>query len=109
MNFQESSTILNACTKKKSGNLLNSPRVSQNLKKLSNMKVTVILTENGTLGTVTKGLAQGLMDLEIRGQVETIHTTALLRSVRILGKVLENLCTKKTKQFIFSLNSYLDI
>ena len=27
LNFQESMTILNACTKKKSGNLLNSPRM----------------------------------------------------------------------------------
>ena len=38
------------------------------------------------LGTILKGLAKGLEDLEIRGQVETIQT---LRSVRILRKVLE--------------------
>ena len=31
----------------------------------------------------------GLEDLEIRGQVKTIETTALLRSDRILRKVLE--------------------
>ena len=30
LNFQESTTILNACTKKKSGNLLNAPRNSNN-------------------------------------------------------------------------------
>ena len=58
-------------------------------KKLWNMKVTVILTVIGALGTVTKGLIKGLEDLEIRGRVETIQTTALLRSARILGKVLE--------------------
>ena len=41
------------------------------------------------LGTVTKGLVQELKDLEIRGRVETIKTTALLRSVRILRRVQE--------------------
>ena len=43
----------------------------------------------GALGTVTKGLIKGLEDLEIRGRVETIQTTALLRSARILRRVLE--------------------
>ena len=42
------------------------------------MKVTVIPIITGALGTV-----KGLEDLEIRGQVETIQTTALLRSARI--------------------------
>ena len=32
---------------------------------------------------------KGAEDIEIRGQVETIQTTALLRTVRILGKVLD--------------------
>ena len=31
-----------------------------------------------TLGTVTKGLVQGMEDLEIRGSVETIQTKSLL-------------------------------
>ena len=53
------------------------------------MKVTMILIVTGMLGTVTKGLVQGLEDLEIRGQVDTIQTTALLRSARILRRVLE--------------------
>ena len=43
-------------------------------------------------GTVTKGLAQGVEDLEIRGRVETIQTTALLKSARILRRVLETCC-----------------
>ena len=43
----------------------------------------------GVLDTVTKGLVQGLYDLEIRGWVETIQTTALLRSARVLRRVLE--------------------
>ena len=53
------------------------------------MKVTVIPIVIGALGTVTKGLVQGLEDLEIRGRVETIQTTALLRSAKILKKDLE--------------------
>ena len=59
------------------------------LKKLWNMKVTVIPIVTGTLGTVPKGLIQGLEDLEIRAQVETIQTTALMRSAKILRRVLE--------------------
>ena len=39
------------------------------------------------LGTITEGLVKGLEDMKIRGQVETIQTTALLRSVRILRRV----------------------
>ena len=53
------------------------------------MKVTVIPIVIGTLITVTKGLVQGLEDLEIRGRVETIQTRPLLRSTRILRRVLE--------------------
>ena len=65
--------------------------LARKLKKLWNMKVTVIPIVIGTLGTVTKGLLQGLEDLEIRGQVETFQTIALLRSSRILRRVLETL------------------
>ena len=43
----------------------------------------------GALGTDTKGLVQGMEDLEIIGRVETIQTTALLRSDRILRRILE--------------------
>ena len=53
------------------------------LKTLWNMKVMVISIVTGTLGTVTKGLIKGLEDLEIRGRVETIQTTALSKSTRI--------------------------
>ena len=51
----------------------------------------VILIVIGALGTIPKGLVKRLEDLEIRGQVETIQTTALLGSSRILRKVLEDL------------------
>ena len=58
-------------------------------KKQWNMKVTIILIVIGALGTVTKRLVQGLEDLEITGWAETIQTTALLKSARILRRVLE--------------------
>ena len=59
------------------------------LRKLWNMKATIILIIISTLGTVTKGSIQGLEDLEISGRVKTVQTTALLRSARILRRVLE--------------------
>ena len=58
------------------------------LKNLWNMKVTVILMVIVALGTVTKEVVQGLGDLEITGRVETVQTTALLISARILRRVL---------------------
>ena len=56
--------------------------------------MTIIPIVIGALSTVTKGLVQGLEDLEIRGQVETVQTTALLRLARILRRVwrLEETC-----------------
>ena len=54
--------------------------LARELKKLWNMKGTIIPIVIGAFGTVTKGLLKGLEDLEIRGRVETIQTTALLRA-----------------------------
>ena len=62
--------------------------LARELKKLWNMNVTIIPIVIGVLGTVTEGLLKGLDDLEVGGQVETIQTTALLRTVRILRRVL---------------------
>ena len=59
------------------------------MKKLWNMKVTVIPIVTCALHTVTKGLVKGLEDLDIRGRVETIQTTTWLRSARILRRFLE--------------------
>ena len=59
------------------------------LKKLWNMKMTMIPIITGALSTVTKRLVQGLEDLEIRGWIETIQTTTLSRSARMLRRVLE--------------------
>ena len=63
--------------------------LARELKKLWNMKEMVIPVVIGTLGTVTKVLIQGLEDFEIKGRVETIHTTALFKLARILRRVLE--------------------
>ena len=58
------------------------------------MKVTIVPIVIGALGTITKGLLKGLEDLEVGGRVETIQTTALLRTARILRESwkLEEIC-----------------
>ena len=53
------------------------------------MKVTIIPILIGAFGTVTKGLLKGLEDLEVGGRVETTQTTALMRTTRILRRVME--------------------
>ena len=56
--------------------------LARELKKLWNMQVTIIPIIIGAFGTVTKGLLKGLEDLEVGERVETIQTTALLRTAR---------------------------
>ena len=63
--------------------------LASELKKLWNMKVTIIPIVIGAFGTFTKGLLKGLKDLEAGGGWETIQTTALFRTARILRRVLE--------------------
>ena len=63
--------------------------LARELKKLWNMKVTIVPIVISALGTITKGLLRGLEDLEIGGRTETIQTAALLRTARILRWVLE--------------------
>ena len=46
----------------------------------------------GVCGTISKGLLKVLEDLEVGGYVETIQMTALLRTARILRRVLETCC-----------------
>ena len=53
------------------------------------MKVTIIPIVISTIGTVTKGLFKSLEDLDVGGRVETNQTTALLKTARILRRVLE--------------------
>lgn len=56
------------------------------IKKLSEMKVPVVLFIISLLGTVLKRLA---MRLEELGRIEIIPITALLKSSRMLRRVLE--------------------
>ena len=51
--------------------------------------VTVVLIVSGALETILESLVTKLEDLEIKGRVDTILTTALFRSVRILRRVME--------------------
>ena len=53
------------------------------------MHVTIIPIVTGAFGRVTKGLQEELEDLEVGGRVEIMQTTALLRTARILRRVLE--------------------
>ena len=63
--------------------------LARELKKLWNMKVTIVSIVIGAFGTITKGLLKGLEDLKVGRRVETIQTTTLLRTVRILRRVPE--------------------
>ena len=63
--------------------------LTRGLKKLWNMKVTIVPIVIGAFGTITKGLLKGLEDLEVGGRVETIQMTASLRTARVLRRVLE--------------------
>ena len=63
--------------------------LARELKKLWNMKVTIIPIVIGAFDTVTKRLLKGLEDLEVGDRVETIQTIALLKTARILRRVLE--------------------
>ena len=63
--------------------------LARELKKLWNIKVTIVPIVIGAFGTKTKGLLKDLEDWEVGGRVETIQMTALLRTARILRRVLE--------------------
>ena len=76
-------------------------------KKLWNMQVTIVPIVIGAFGRVTKGLLKGLEDLEDGGRVETIQTTTLLRTARILRKLwrLEETCCHSNSSEILSANA----
>ena len=59
------------------------------LKKLWNRQVTIMPIVIVAFGTVTKGLQKGMEDLEVGERVETVQTTSLLRTARILRMVQE--------------------
>ena len=56
---------------------------------LWNMKVRIIPIVIGAFGTVTKRLSNGLQDFEVGEREETNQTTALLRTAKIMRRVLE--------------------
>ena len=60
--------------------------LARELKKLWNMKVSIVPIVIGAFGSVTEGLLKGQEDLEVGGRVKTIQTTALLKTAR---RVLE--------------------
>ena len=62
--------------------------LARELKKQWNLKVTIVPIVIGAFDTITKGLLKGLEDLEVGGRVEIIQMTALLRTARILRRVL---------------------
>ena len=59
------------------------------MKKLWNKKVAIVPIVSGALGIVTKGLLKGVGDLEVDGRVDTMQTTALWKTARMLKRVLE--------------------
>ena len=75
--------------------------IARELKKLWNMKVTIVPIMIGAFGTITKGLLKGLEDLEVGGRVGTIQITALLRTARILRR-LEETCFHSLTFIVFS-------
>ena len=80
----------NKQTKKKKSEKRNKYlNIARELRMLWNMKVTVIPFVYGALGTVPIGLERGLEELEIGRLIETIQTSALLRSAKNPRRVLE--------------------
>ena len=59
--------------------------LAREMRKLRNMRVTVIPIVISALGMAPKGLVRGLEVLEIGGLMETIKTTALLRYIDNVG------------------------
>ncbi len=62
--------------------------LDRELKELWNMKMPIVPIVIGAFGTFTKVLLKGLEDLEKKGRTETLQTTTLLRTVRILRRDL---------------------
>ena len=81
---------------------------ARELKKLWNMKVTIVPIEIGAFGTITKGFLKGQDELEAGERVVTIQMTALLRTADHRVKLKEN--KKKNKYFdlVRKLKKYME-
>ena len=62
------------------------------------MQETIIPIVIDAFGTVTKRLLKALEDLEVGGRVETIQTTILLRTARILRRVQDTCCHSDSRE-----------
>ena len=62
------------------------------------MSVMIVPIVIGAFDTRTKGLLKGLEGLEFGGRVETIQMTVLLKTVRILRRVLETCCHSNSSE-----------
>ena len=71
-------------------------RLDRELKKLWNIKVTVIPIVIRALETVLKNLEKRLDRLEIKGRIETLWTTALQKLATILSRLLRRLVVTQT-------------
>ena len=74
------------------------------------MKVTPILIENDALGTFPKVLKKRLEDIEIKGRIETLQITGLLKLAGRLKIVLKKLAIiqipMKNRQLMLMWKTY---
>ena len=71
--------------------------------------MTILPIVIGAFGTVTKGSLKGLEDLEVGDRVETIQTTALLKTARILRRVLETWGDLLSLNLLWKPSAYADV
>ena len=62
------------------------------------MKVTIVPIVSAAFGTITKGLIKGRENLDVGGRMETIQTTALLKTVGIVRRILETCCVSNSSK-----------
>ena len=67
------------------------------------MRLTVMLIIVEALGTVLKGLKREQEELEVSGRNEIIQTTIVLRSARILRRVLRTFAFTQTPMKVHQL------
>ena len=71
--------------------------------------MTIVPIVTDAFGTVTIGLLKGLEYLEVGGWVEIIQTTAILKTARILRRVLETWGDLLSLKLQWKLSAYTDV